>query len=592
MGNPGLILFLPRLMISMGTWFNICANGSPLHQSSKKVMLRKWIRMQFRRQKTTCLIQANMRSKTPIPNRVIPQARHRSRQQGWKLATTEGVRQIADGKSRTRQANMKRPFAQTGMLLGLLVIFCAIHANAADDYDVVIQRGTVVDPETGLQDVRDVGIQGGTIAAVSRDTLTGSKIIEAKGLIVAPGFIDLHAHGQDLDNSRFQVMDGVTTACEMEIGVPDVDAYYRQRTGDSLNNFGATIGLTRIRIDMTGDPGRLVPKQHAAKNAFDAKQLEEVYRRVDAGLQQGALGVGIGLQYIPGATREEIQEVFRIAARHGAAIYVHIRHAGVDATTGGVNAAEEVIATAAITGASLHIVHINSSGGPNAPLMLRMVTAAADRGIDVTTECYPYGAGLTEISSAIFDGDWKRSFGIDYGDLQWVATGERLTADTFEVRRKETGAVILHMNPPGLVEQLVLHPATIIASDGEFRERKGHPRTAGTFSRVLGKYVRDSGQLPLMRAIVKMSLMPAMRLQTRAPDAARKGRIQVGADADIVVFDLDTIQDNATYADPAQFSEGMRYVFVNGVAVVENGELQDDRRPGTGLRAPTGSPSK
>jgi predicted amidohydrolase len=470
--------------------------------------------------------------------------------------------------------------------LGIVMFVCALHVHAVAEYDIVISGGTVIDPETGLQAVRDVGIEDGTITAVSRESLSGSTMIDAEGLIVAPGFIDLHAHGQDLDNSRFQVMDGVTTACEMEIGVSDVDEYYRERVGDSLNNFGATIGLTRIRIDMTDDPGDFVPEQDAAKGAFDVKQLVEVYKRVDAGLKEGALGVGIGLQYIPGATRQEIQEVFRIAAQHNATIYVHIRHAGVDSHTGGVNAAEEVIATAAITGASLHIVHINSSGGPSAPLMLDMVTAAQAQGMDVTTECYPYGAGLTEISSAIFDGDWKASFGIDYGDLQWVATGERLNADTFELRRKETGAVILHSNPPELVEQIVLHPATMIASDGFLRDRKGHPRSAGTYSRVLGKYVRDSGQLSLMRAIVKMSLMPAMRLQTHTPDAARKGRIQVGADADIVVFDLDTIQDNATYEDPAQFSTGMRYVFVNGVAVVENGKLQDDRRPGTGLRAP------
>jgi len=468
----------------------------------------------------------------------------------------------------------------------LFLSITTLTAQAVDEYDVVIKGGLVIDPETGLQDIRDVGINGDTIQAVSRESLSGKNVINAKGLIVAPGFIDLHAHGQDLDNSRFQVMDGITTALEMEIGVPDIDAYYKERAGDSLNNFGATIGLTRIRIDMTGDPGDLVPEKAAAKGTFTLEQLKVLFERVDGGLAEGGLGVGIGLQYIPGATRQEIHEVFRIAQRHGAANYVHIRHAGVDSHAGGVNAAEEVIAAAAITGASLHIVHINSSGGPDAPLMLDMVMSAQAQGLDITTECYPYGAGLTEISSAIFDGDWQQSFGIDYGDLQWVATGERLNEDTFEVKRKETGSVILHMNPPELVEQIVLHPVTMIASDGGLRDRKGHPRSAGSYARVLSKYVRESGQLPLMRAIVKMSLMPAMRLQSFAPAASKKGRIQAGADADIVVFDLETIQDNATYIDPAQFSTGMKYVMVNGVFVVEGGELKEDRRPGTGLRAP------
>jgi dihydroorotase-like cyclic amidohydrolase len=504
--------------------------------------------------------------------------------QSLKYPLPESIFHLIDNEMKRHPLNSRS--MRIRFVITLLVIGCGIRAQAADEFDLVIRGGTVVDPETGLQDVRDVGIRGATIAAVSRERLAGDQIIDADGLIVAPGFIDLHAHGQDLDNSRFQVMDGVTTACEMEIGVPDIAAYYDGRAGDSLNNFGATIGLTRIRIAMTGDSGNLVPKQAAAKGNFDAKQLDEVYRRLDEGFQQGALGVGIGLQYIPGATRAEIQQVFRIAARYNAAAYVHIRTAGVDPVSGGVSATEEVMATAAITGASLHIVHINSSGGPDAPLMLRMVAAAAKRGLDVTTECYPYGAGMTEISSALFDGDWKKGFGIDYGDLQWVATGERLTAETFAARREESGTVIMHMNPPGLVEQIVLHPSTIIASDGVLEDRKGHPRAAGTFSRVLGKYVRDSGQLSLMRAIEKMSLMPANRLQARVPGAARKGRIQVGADADIVVFDLDTIHDNATYNDPAQFSVGMHYVLVNGVAVVENGKLQDDRKVGKGLRGP------
>ena len=198
-------------------------------------------------------------------------------------------------------------------------------------------------------------------------------------------------------------------------------------------------------------------------------------RRLEAGLQSGSVGVGFGISYTPAASRWEILEMFRVAARFGAPCFVHIR------STGGQNveALEEVIAAAAITGAPLHVVHITSVGLTQTPKLLQMMTEARSRGIDVTTEMYPYTAAMTELESAIFDGEWQKGLGIGYGDIQWVETGERLTAESFARYRKQGGGVIMHMIPPAVVDGAIRNPLTMIASDGIMQNGKGHPRGCG-----------------------------------------------------------------------------------------------------------------
>jgi len=214
------------------------------------------------------------------------------------------------------------------------------------------------------------------------------------------------------------------------------------------------------------------------------------------------------------------------------------------------------------------------------PLCLGMIEGAQRRGLDVTTEAYPYTAGMTDISSAVFDEGWQaRTGGISYGDLQWAATGERLTAETFARYRKQGGMVALHSIPEDMVRTAVANPIVMIASDGIMENGKGHPRAAGTYARVLGRYVREQHALGLMDAIRKMNLMPAQRLGIQT-----KGRLQVGADADLTVFDPDKVIDRATFDNPAQYSEGISYVLVNGTFVVKEGRVQEGVAPGRGLR--------
>jgi N-acyl-D-aspartate/D-glutamate deacylase len=209
------------------------------------------------------------------------------------------------------------------------------------------------------------------------------------------------------------------------------------------------------------------------------------------------------------------------------------------------------------------------------------------RGLDVTTECYPYTAGSTALESAIFDEGWQERQGITYKDVQWVKTGERLTAETFAKYRKEGGAVVVFSIPEHAARTAVSDPIVMIASDGlPISGPKIHPRGQGTFARVLGHYVREEKALDLTTALRKMTLMPAQRLEKRAPGFHDKGRVRVGADADITIFDPEKIIDKATFGEPLQFSDGIPFVLVNGVAVVKKGQLVDGVFPGRAARAP------
>ena len=354
-------------------------------------------------------------------------------------------------------------------------------------------------------------------------------------------------------------------------------------------NFGATIGHIPIRIDVMHDPGQFLPSGDAAHRPATDAEVAIFKSRIDEGLKRGALGVGFGINYTAAASRWEILEMFRAAAKRSAPCFVHLRYAGLKEPESAVNALEEVISATTLTGAPLHVVHVTSIGLRGTPQLLAMISEARDHGLDITTECYPYTATQTQIESAIYDEGWKQALGIDYKDLQWVETGERLTKESFERYRKQGGAVIGHSIPEEVVRTAVASPLTMIASDGGLQRGKGHPRGAGSFARVLGRFVREQNALTLMSALRKMTFMPAQRLEQRAPMMKDKGRIRVGGDADITVFDPVRVIDKSTYEHPAEYSEGMRHVLVNGVFVVKDGQLQSGVSPGRAVRAPSGN---
>jgi N-acyl-D-aspartate/D-glutamate deacylase len=476
-------------------------------------------------------------------------------------------------------------------LVALLVL--AIGALTAaeerpDYYDLVVAGGRVMDPESGLDAVREIGISGGKIAAVSIAPLRGRRTIDARGLVVAPGFIDLHAHGQDAENYALRARDGVTTALEMEIGAADVDRFYADREGQTLVNFGVSAGHVPVRMAVMGDPPRFLPPAtaRAATVVATEEQLAAIRDGIRAGLDAGALAVGMGIQYTAAATRFEVLEVFREAARAGAAVHVHMRHNGAKDPQSSTAALEEVLAAALVTGAPLHVVHLPSTSVGATARNLAMIEGARAHGLDVTTEAYPYTAGMTDIASGVFDEGWRESLGIDYGDLLWAATGERLTAATFAARRKEGGMVAVFSIPEEMVRLALAHPLVIVASDAVMENGKGHPRSAATNARLLGLYARDEKVLPLMEALRKITLLPARRLEARAPIMRDKGRVRVGADADLTLFNPARVRDRATWSAPATPPDGIDYVIVNGVPVVEGGVLRAEVRPGRAVRAP------
>jgi N-acyl-D-aspartate/D-glutamate deacylase len=468
------------------------------------------------------------------------------------------------------------------------LLLCFSTVCAAQQYDLVIEGGRALDPETGLDAVRNIGIRDGKIARISPGKLSGRRVIQAAGLVVAPGFIDLHQHGQDMASQRVKALDGVTTALELEIGVPDVAQFLEAKEGKSLINYGTSASHVAARAAVFGAPlpaGTILPRSGPATNQpATPEQIEAIKARLRAELDAGALAIGMGIQYTPGATRLEVIDMFRLAAERRLPVYTHIRSAGLVEPGSGIEAVSEVIGAAAITGAALHIVHINSSCLRDSMECLSMVAGARARGLDVTTEAYPYIAGMTPINSALFNPGWREKLGIDYGDLVLPDTGEHLTKERFEElhNSNSTRWVLVFANTQEIVDQVIPNPLVMIASDGA----EGHPRNAGTFSRVLAEYVREKGTLTLMDAIRKMTLMPAEMLERSSAAARQMGRLQEGCDADIVVFDAATIHDRATFQKPMEPSAGVHYLVVGGTVVVDDGKIVTEVFPGRALLGP------
>jgi N-acyl-D-aspartate/D-glutamate deacylase len=451
-------------------------------------------------------------------------------------------------------------------------------AGPAAENDRVILGGRVMDPASGLDAVRNVGLRDGRIAVLTTQAIRGRDTIDARGLVVAPGFIDLHAHGQTAETYRFQALDGVTTSLELELGTADVAAWYAERSRGQRINYGVSIGHIRVRMAVMHDSGAMMPVGDGAYRAASPAEIVEIARRVELGLSQGAVSVGAGFTYTPAANREELLALLRVAARAKTPVHVHIR--------GGVAGLTEALGLAGATGASLHVVHINSAGLAATPAMLGMIADARARGQDVTTEAYPYAAGMTEIQSATVQDVYKDAPDERLAELEWPRTGERLDRASFEKYRRIGGPVAIHSNTEEMVAAAIASPLTIIASDAYWQSGTGHPRTAGTFSRVLGRYARDARSITLMEAIRKMTLMPAQRLEARVPAMKRKGRIEEGADADITIFDAARVLDRSTYREPSLPPAGIQYVMVNGMTVVANGKAVEGVAPGKAVRAP------
>ena len=383
------------------------------------------------------------------------------------------------------------------------------------------------------------------------------------------------------------------TALELELGTYPVGPWYAQREGKSRINFGTAVshpGARRAILERDSSRAGsavILADGPWARDRLAASQYSALQDRLTAGIRDGALGVGMGLAYTPGASRAEGLSAFKAAAREKVPVYVHVRSGG-PADEDGPASVQEVLADAFATGASLHIVHVTSVGAASTPLLLDLIEGARTAGHDVTTEAYPYTAGATSITAAIFDPGFQQRLGIDYHDLLMPATGERLNAESFAKYRKSGGRVIIFMIPDSVPAQTYKRPFVMVASDGglSLQDGKliGHPRSSGTHAKILAEFVRERHVLTLSDAIARMTILPAKRLEQADPRMKRKGRVQVGADADLTLFDPSTVKDKATYENGAIYSEGIPFVLVNGVLVVRNGSLVANATPGRAIR--------
>jgi N-acyl-D-aspartate/D-glutamate deacylase len=440
-------------------------------------------------------------------------------------------------------------------------------------FDVAIVGGRVIDPETGLDAVVNVGIDGDRIAAVTTAALTGRSTIDAGGLVVTPGFIDILSGPPNEVGAPFKAAEGVTTNLAMHgvngIAGPSFAAWAEH--GYPFH-YGGAFRSPFERARMGIDPYEpATPDQIATLAATAAAEVEAGY-----------IGVDVEPEYTPGVDTTEITALGEVAAAHGVPLLFHARYSTDRPPGTNAEALAEILDTARRTGAAVHVEHIVSTGGTfSMAASLATLQRAREEGIAVTACAYPYDFWATYLGSARFDAGWQERYRIDHGDLAIAGTGERLTPESFAHHRRQNTLAVAYAIPTDDVATALAHPLVMVGSDAIIEEgANNHPRAAGTFARTLGRYVRDLGVLSLTEAVAKMTIEPARLLEGRAPALRTKGRLQVGADADVCVLDPGRVQDRATVADPAQASVGIDWVLVAGEAVRRSGEAVPDVRPG------------
>jgi cytosine/adenosine deaminase-related metal-dependent hydrolase len=492
--------------------------------------------------------------------------------------------------------------------------------------DLVLRGGRVVDPESGLDAVRDVGVSGGRVAGIENSLAPGAAEVDVTGLVVTAGFIDLHSHVNTVAGLWLQAADGVTTALELEAGVTPVAAAYRMAAaGGRPVNYGFAASWATARMEAVAG---IEPQ--ASLSAFLASmaspewqrpaapgQIAALLARLSADLADGALGIGLLLGYAPASSPEEYLQVCALAAEAGMPTFTHARDLIEMVPHAPIDGAEEIVRAAGQTGAHMHYCHVNSTSQRHIDRVLALVGRAQAAGSRITTEAYPYGSGMTGIGAAFLAPERLGERGLSPSSLIYAPTGERVASvDRLrELRQADPGGLaiieLLREDDPGdreLLMRSLTFPGSIVASDAMPLTWTGprgqassgpadapdwplprtaitHPRTAGTFSRALRLLTRDGGPFTLAEALSKCSLQPARVLQDRVPALRRKGRLQPGCDADIVVFDPATITDRARYDDSTRPSAGIRHVLVNGAFVVRDGDIVADARPGRPVRA-------
>lgn len=514
---------------------------------------------------------------------------------------------------------MKR-FLKNFLLASLLAITPgAVVFAQADSYDVVFKRARVIDPESNLDAIRYVGIKGNKIASVSEAPLKGKTEIDAKGMVLGPGFIDLHTHAINVPSFWMQAYDGVTTSMELEAGAfPIKSAYaYAQSLNLPLNyGYSASWGAARlavadnVRLDGTFES---LQKNFGKPNwskLLSPEKSAQVIQLLEQEMLDGGIGIGVTTGYAPKSNREEYVAVANLANKYDVPTYTHLRSKNTNEPDGAVEGFLETIAVAAGTGARMHMCHINSTAITKINAVLPLIQNAQIKNIRVTTEAYPWGAGSTVIGAPFIRPEKLSQIGLKSSDIMYVKTGERPVTNErlAKIQSDDPGGLaVIHYLDEAKPEQMKYIDAAILFNDAMIasdtvpylingreykkeelpipRDAYAHPRSAATYTTVLARYVQEQKSMTLMDAFRRGSLLPANLIATASDDAKFKGRIQPGMDADIIVFDLASVKPKATYLNPRQPSQGMEYVMVNGQFVIKDGHLLKDSRPGRPLKS-------
>jgi hypothetical protein len=443
-------------------------------------------------------------------------------------------------------------------------------------FDIVVRGGRVIDPESGYDRIANVGIDGATVGAISESALTGTTTIDASGLVVSPGWIDILSYEPNEYGIWFKVADGITT----NLGLHGL----RARATDFFAVWGSEGKRPPTHYGGAfSDPWTRATMGLGVDDAATTAQIDELVRICDQDLRNGYLAVDFEPEYTPGVAFEEIKALAEVAKHHDVPATFHARYSDDVPPGTNADAIAEVIGVARVTGARVHVEHIISTGGTyTMKQSLATLEQARQDGLTVTACTYPYDFWATYLASARFSTGWQERFHISYDDLVIVGTGERLTASTFKKYQAQDALCAAYAIPESDVREALQTEWVMLGSDAILEPGdRNHPRSSGCFARAIGRYTRDLKVLDLKSALAKATILPARLTEPGAPAMRKKGRLQIGADADVTIFDPHTLADRSTIEQPGLESEGVRYVLVAGLVVRDPSGNRRDVRPGT-----------